>query len=187
MSTDESKVLIRRCAVLVFEPQETVEFDLQELVGGGDGLRRTLCWQALAPHLGEPVAVDARQRELLRRISPSAWTALDSLGEERGIAEALLDSAASSAKGDPEASMRVNFLQLGLQHAKLCSQAASKLTLGGPESSYERGKPELQALLEFRRAHERMWISNLNHCAWVESSSWTLPGAAVQLQDPDPE
>ncbi|WP_225765355.1 putative peptide maturation dehydrogenase [Stenotrophomonas sp. Marseille-Q4652] len=92
MSIDESKVLIRRCAVLVFEPQETVEFDLQELVGGGDGLRRTLRWQALAPHLGEPVAVDARQRELLGRISPSAWTALDSLGEERGTAQALLDS-----------------------------------------------------------------------------------------------
>ncbi len=102
-------------------------------------------------------------------------------------AEALLDRAVSSAKGDQEASMRVKFLQLGLQHAKLCSQAASKLTLGDPDSSYERGRPELQALLEFRRAHERMWISNLNHCAWVESTSWTLPGAAVQSQDPGPE
>ncbi|RVA21000.1 hypothetical protein EN935_32685 [Mesorhizobium sp. M7D.F.Ca.US.004.03.1.1] len=102
-------------------------------------------------------------------------------------AEELLDRAASSANGDQEASMRVQFLRLGLQHAKLCSLAAAKLTLGNPESSYEKGRVELQALLAFRRANERMWISNLNHCAWVESTSWTLPGAAGQSPDPDPE
>ena len=83
--------------------------------------------------------------------------------------------------------MRVQFLRLGLQHAKLCSLAAAKLTLGNPESNSEGGRAELQALLTFRRAHERTWISNLNHCAWVESTSWTLPGVAVQSQDPDPE
>ncbi|TPJ50558.1 MULTISPECIES: DUF4838 domain-containing protein [unclassified Mesorhizobium] len=102
-------------------------------------------------------------------------------------AEALLDRAAASAIQDPEASMRVKFLELGLQHAKLCSRAASKLTLGDPQSAYERGKPELEALLQFRRSYEHMWISNMNHCAWVESQSWILPGFAIQSPDLDPE
>lgn len=100
-------------------------------------------------------------------------------------AEALLDRASASAAADPEAAMRVKFLQLGLEHAKLCSRAAGKLSLGEPGATYEGGKAELQALLEFRRAHERSWISNLNHCAWVEARSWVLPGPADQSANPD--
>lgn len=101
--------------------------------------------------------------------------------------EALLAKAASSAAADPEAAERVRFLQLGLEHAKLCSQAAGKLTLGEASSTYEGGKAELDALLEFRRAHERMWISNMNHCAWVESQSWILPNPAAETPDLDPD
>jgi len=32
----------------------------------------------------------------------------------------------------------------------------------------------LQELLRFRRAHEREWIGNFNHNAWVEELSWKL-------------
>ncbi|KQY49382.1 putative peptide maturation dehydrogenase [Lysobacter sp. Root494] len=64
---------IRRCAVLFLEPREEVGFDLQELLNGGDGLRRERRWVALAPHLGEEVEVDADERELLGVLSPSQW------------------------------------------------------------------------------------------------------------------
>lgn len=64
---------VRRCAVVFVEPREEVGFDLQELLNGGDGLRRDRRWLALAPHLGEEVEVDADERELLGALSPSQW------------------------------------------------------------------------------------------------------------------
>jgi len=64
---------VRRCAVVFVEPREEVSFDLGELLNGGDGLRRERRWVALAPHLGEEVEVDADERELLGRVSPSQW------------------------------------------------------------------------------------------------------------------
>jgi putative peptide maturation dehydrogenase len=64
---------VRRCAVVFVEPREEVGFDLQELLNGGDGLRRDRRWVALAPHLGEEVEVDPDERELLGAVSPSQW------------------------------------------------------------------------------------------------------------------
>jgi hypothetical protein len=97
--------------------------------------------------------------------------------------EALLAKASTSAADDPEAAERVKFLQLGLEHARLCSQVASQLTLGVLQSGVDRGKAELEALLKFRRAHERSWISNFNHCAWVEDLSWKLSRDTQQTPD----
>lgn len=98
MTTDNTTTLIRRCEVLVIEPQETVEFEFESLLSGGDGLHRTLCWRALAPHLGEPVEIDAAQRELLGRISPSRWTSIEALAEDRDAVEALLAAGLLVAK-----------------------------------------------------------------------------------------
>jgi putative peptide maturation dehydrogenase len=64
---------VRRCAVVFVEPREEIGFDLQELLNGGDGLRRERRWVALAPHLGEEIEVDAAERELLGALSPSQW------------------------------------------------------------------------------------------------------------------
>ena len=64
---------VRRCAVVFVEPREEVGFDLQEVLNGGDGLRRDRRWVALAPHLGEEVDVDAAERELLGALSPNQW------------------------------------------------------------------------------------------------------------------
>ncbi|QNP41857.1 putative peptide maturation dehydrogenase [Lysobacter solisilvae (ex Woo and Kim 2020)] len=64
---------VRRCAVVYVEPREEVGFDLQELLNGGDGLRRERRWVALAPHLGEEVELDADERELLGALGPSQW------------------------------------------------------------------------------------------------------------------
>lgn len=87
--------------------------------------------------------------------------------------ETLLAQAARSASPDPEASERVKFLQLGLEHARLCSEAAAVLSLGKGEA---QGKAEAgtQKLIRFRRAHEGSWIANFDHCAWVEGQSWNL-------------
>ncbi|WP_460712634.1 putative peptide maturation dehydrogenase [Lysobacter terrae] len=83
---------IRRCAVLFLEPREQIDFDLNELLNGGDGLRRDRRWIALAPHAGEEIEVDAAERELLGRLSPSEWIethALDAAAQ--GALERLLD------------------------------------------------------------------------------------------------
>lgn len=66
-------MLIRRCEILLFEPREEVEFKLESLLTGGNGMVRSLQWVALAPHLDAPVVVNARQRELLGFLSPSEW------------------------------------------------------------------------------------------------------------------
>lgn len=65
---------VRRCAVLYLEPRERLAFELDELLNGGDGLRRERQWLALAPHLGEEIEIDASERELLGALSPSRWT-----------------------------------------------------------------------------------------------------------------
>lgn len=90
MNDDISGLHVRRCEVLVVELRETVEFDVESLLTGGDGLRRTLSWCALAPHLGEPVDVDAEQCELLGRTSPSRWTSVEDLASDPVMVGRLL-------------------------------------------------------------------------------------------------
>ncbi|PPT84519.1 putative peptide maturation dehydrogenase [Xanthomonas theicola] len=72
---------IRRCKVLYLEPREDTRFDLHDLLAGGDGLRRTLHWIALAPHLRAEVGVDAEERELLGRLSPDKWVRTKALAD----------------------------------------------------------------------------------------------------------
>ncbi len=81
--TNQALILVRRCEVLLLEPEETVEFEFESLLTGGDGLCRTLRWRALAPHLAEPVEIDANQRELIGRVSPSRWTAIADFAGKR--------------------------------------------------------------------------------------------------------
>ncbi|GAB3344612.1 putative peptide maturation dehydrogenase [Lysobacter tyrosinilyticus] len=64
---------VRRCAAVFLEPREEVGFDLELLMAGSAGLRRDLCWLALAPHRGEEIEIDAAERELLGAVSPSQW------------------------------------------------------------------------------------------------------------------
>src|SRR5574339_804087 len=64
---------VRRCATVFLEPREEAGFDLDLLLSGGDGLRRTLRWLALAPHRGEELEIDAIEREVLGAFSPGQW------------------------------------------------------------------------------------------------------------------
>jgi hypothetical protein len=94
--------------------------------------------------------------------------------------EALLAKAAVAASGDKEALARVQFLQLGLTHAKLCSRVAALLTLSDATATPERGKKALDELLAFRRANEHSGIANFNHESWVEDMSWKLSNETKQ-------
>lgn len=64
---------IRRCEILFFEPREVVRFALEGLLAGGNGLQRDHHWVALAPHLAEPITVNAAEREVLGSLSPVEW------------------------------------------------------------------------------------------------------------------
>ncbi|HET6603997.1 MAG TPA: putative peptide maturation dehydrogenase [Xanthomonadaceae bacterium] len=77
---------IRRCAVLMLEPRETLEFDLGLLLQGESGLRSTLRWLALAPHLDAEVEVDAAGRELLGALGETAWTDSGAIAAQWGEA-----------------------------------------------------------------------------------------------------
>jgi putative peptide maturation dehydrogenase len=77
---------IRRCKVLYLEPREDVEFDLEILLAGGNGMRRKRRWLALAPHLGEEIEVDAAERKLLGALSPEEWSDSRLLSENENVA-----------------------------------------------------------------------------------------------------
>ena len=93
---------------------------------------------------------------------------------------ALLARAKTAAERQPEAAARVEFLRLGLQHAELCGRVAKLLTLADPEATPQRGSEALRELLAFRRKHERQWLGNFNHNAWVEEASWRLANETKQ-------
>jgi len=65
---------IRRCGILFLEPREHVAFDFELLCAGGNGLRRTREWVALAPHLGEEQRVTREELVLLGDCGDVAWT-----------------------------------------------------------------------------------------------------------------
>ncbi|MTV36495.1 putative peptide maturation dehydrogenase [Duganella radicis] len=64
---------IRRCAVLFVEPREDLDVDWAALFSGRGAIGATVQWIALAPHLGEEVAVDAAELAALGGISLTLW------------------------------------------------------------------------------------------------------------------
>jgi putative peptide maturation dehydrogenase len=96
---------IRRCAILYLEPRETVAFDLDLLLQGESGLRSTLQWFALAPHLGREVEVGTDEREALGAIGDAQWSERDALGLAHGAGtiDALLAKGLLVAQGSDHA------------------------------------------------------------------------------------
>lgn len=64
------RVKVRRCAQVVFEPREEVDFSLEGLLNGGDGLTRRIQWVALAPHVQKEIALQVRHVEWLGALLP---------------------------------------------------------------------------------------------------------------------
>lgn len=83
---------IRRCAIVMLEPRERVEFDLELLLQGESGLRGTHRWIALAPHVGQEVEIDAAQLEVLGAIGETQWLERSQVDAAHGTAviDALL-------------------------------------------------------------------------------------------------
>lgn len=98
-------------------------------------------------------------------------------------AVALLELASRAAGNDAEAAARVRFLQLGLQHAQLCTRVSAVPTLATPTATQDEIKRAVDELIAFRRAHERSGICNFNHLAWVEDLSWKLSEETRQTPD----
>lgn len=96
---------VRRCATVFLEPREEVGFQLDMLLGGGDGVRRELRWLALAPHRTDELEIDGAERELLGQLSPSRWIPIEALAAypsaavERLLTEGLLISDAPAHVG----------------------------------------------------------------------------------------
>ena len=74
-------MLLRRCAILLFDSREKLSFDFETLISGGEGLRSQLSLLALAPHLGREVEVSPEEIALISTVSPTTWTSYDDLAE----------------------------------------------------------------------------------------------------------
>lgn len=70
---------VRRCATVMFEPRERVQFSLDSILSGGCGLDRTTEWIALVPHADTETPVAIAEMETLGAISASEWVELDEL------------------------------------------------------------------------------------------------------------
>lgn len=84
---------IRRCAHLLMEPRERLEFDLARVFAGGTGLAKVREWVALAAHRdGEHVLTEA-EIAALGEVSPENWIARDALIAEHDeeVVDALLE------------------------------------------------------------------------------------------------
>ncbi len=95
---------IKRCAILLLEPREKLEFSLESLAHGGDGLDARIELLALAPHLGKEVGVTDAEANLLRNLVAAHWTEFDGLATRFGE-ELIRDLLAKGLLiGDDEAS-----------------------------------------------------------------------------------
>ena len=84
----------RRCAHLVVEPRERLEFALERLFAGGTGLGPVREWVALAAHRDDEYVLDADQLALLGAVSPEDWQDAAALAGAHGQAalDRLLDA-----------------------------------------------------------------------------------------------
>ena len=83
---------VRRCAMVLVEPRESIDFDLAELALGETGVRERLGWLALAAHCDEEIPLDVAEVAVLGALSPGHWQSLDELAQRnpRAVLEALL-------------------------------------------------------------------------------------------------
>ena len=96
-------------------------------------------------------------------------------------AEALLEQALHAAQADPDPryAQRVDFLQKGLEHAKLSAELAAcfngRYTIPPDSEDFARAVAALNRLVKFRRAHEGLYFSDLlEGASWREEGLWNL-------------
>lgn len=108
MTQDDT--LLRRCAALLFMPQETSELDLPALLAGGEAITRRQRLLALAAHRDEPIEVDPADVAALARLSPESAVPRAALSMLDDAALARLLSAGLVVRADdpapPDAAVR---------------------------------------------------------------------------------
>ena len=96
-------------------------------------------------------------------------------------AEALLEKALSETRSlaDPQFFERVRFIGLGLEHAQLATALAAVYDGAEvlPGDKVEEAKKVLQELVDFRKAHEGSFFSDLYHA----TGFWERP--EINLDD----
>jgi putative peptide maturation dehydrogenase len=98
---------LRRCTIVMFEPREEVQFDLQAILQGRAELATRSAWFAIAAHLDQPVAVSVAQRELLGSLSPRHWQHASSLEDSQQVWQPLLDAGLLISDDDSHSSHRL--------------------------------------------------------------------------------
>lgn len=107
---------VRRCAVVMLEPREIVEFELGDLLSGGNGLRRQMAWFALAPHLDDALQLEASERELLGLLSPSEWIDSASLNVDSSVIQRLAKAGLVLERSDDTSSHAIRDVRLRAAH-----------------------------------------------------------------------
>jgi len=99
---------IRRCAILMIEPRERLELDMAGLFAGESALKSEMATVALAPHLGEEIALDDDELIALMRIGETPWLSRDKLERviPADVAERLLQKGFLIGDGDAHAALR---------------------------------------------------------------------------------
>ncbi len=72
-------MLVRRCAIVMIEPRERLDFDLTVLFRGEGAFATHIEWLALAAHLDQPVVLSIADLELLGRFGETLWIDRSSL------------------------------------------------------------------------------------------------------------
>lgn len=98
----------RRCAVLMIEPHEQLQLDLEGLLLAGETFTSRMSCLALAPHLGVPVEIDADELLGLVRIGETPWLSQEKLGQLMpfAVAERLLQKGLLMDDSDAHATLR---------------------------------------------------------------------------------
>ncbi len=156
---------LRRCAILLIEPCETLKFSVPSLLAGGTGMDASLALRALAPHLDAPVAVTLDEVAVLAAMSPTRWRARTEVSAGLGAAPVrrllragLLIGNGAAYRGHRE---RDEVLRRAHWHP-----AAAVLHFGGRWSGIAAGVQASEAGL--RTMHEMIAALGPPPPAWTE-------------------
>ena len=83
----------------------------------------------------------------------------------------LLARARQAAQGDPEATARVEFLQKGLEHARLCAETSRIVAAARESGDMLASAQAISRLDTYRKSIERDNIANLGLLQWIENRS----------------
>ena len=146
----------RRCAVLVIEPRERLDFDLARLTQGGSGIEMLLDSFALAAHLDEEQTLDDDEVRILGKLSPENWVDFDALAAEhpQDVLHSLVSKGLLLCDGPAHAKLR---------HADECVRAGHWKGLSAIVQRHTRwgGVDTLEAERRFGEETDRPFLDRL--------------------------